>query len=455
MLKRIGDNDNLDKNLDKVSVTIGDADFNALFPGGLEYSAPVRGVWNIVHVGMLMPEAHEVFVCGASCLRGVVLTAAEMNAIDRFSTVCIREENLFDGSLEDLIVDGVSDVIAKLNPKPRVIQVYTNCIHHFAGIDFDNVYDRLEERNPDTMFMRCYMNPIMRKSGLAPDPLMRKQLYSLLKKDVKDEKLIALIGNDYRLSEASELRELIGKSDYRLIEIHDTKTVSEYQEMAKASHYITTYLPAVPAGKSIEARIGGTHHHLPISYDYDEIKAELKEIEKILFNDDKDHLDYEAKRHECEELLSKAREAVGEMPIAIDYTVAPRPLSIAKLLLDSGFKVERIYADSFTKEEESAFRYLKENYPNLEIIAVSRYEMRYVKEENADRFLALGQKAAFFTNTRHFVNEVLGSGHYGYEAIRALAQDMITAINTLSDMQNIVTVKGWGCEEEVCGRQQV
>ena len=144
MLKKIGDNCNSDINLDKVFVKIGNASFSALFPGGLEYSAPVRGVWNIVHVGMLMPEAHEVFVCGSSCLRGVVLTAAEMNAMDRFSTVNIREENLFDGSLEDLIVDGVSDVIDKLSPKPRVIQVYTNCIHHFAGIDFDNVYDRLE-----------------------------------------------------------------------------------------------------------------------------------------------------------------------------------------------------------------------------------------------------------------------------------------------------------------------
>ena len=265
---------------------------------------------------------------------------------------------------------------------------------------------------------------------------------------------VALIGNDYRLSDDSELRELINKSDYRLIEIHDTKTVKEYQQMAKASHYITTYLPAVPAGQSIVARIGGTHHHLPISYDYEEIRAELKEIEKILFNDDKDHLDYAAKEAECEAYLKKALAAVGLMPIAIDYTVAPRPLSIAKLLLDRGFKVERVYADAFTKEEESAFTYLKENYPELEIIAVSRYEMRYVKEEDADKYLAIGQKAAYFSNTRHFVNEILGSGHYGYEAIKALAQDMITAVSTLSDMENIVFIKGWGCEESVCGRQQ-
>ena len=29
---------------------------SAPFPGGLEYSAPARGVWNIVHAGMLVPQ---------------------------------------------------------------------------------------------------------------------------------------------------------------------------------------------------------------------------------------------------------------------------------------------------------------------------------------------------------------------------------------------------------------
>ena len=75
-------------------VRIADADFPAPFRSGLEYSSPARGTWNIVHTGMLIPEAHEIFVCAAGCLRGVVLTAAEMGAQDRFSTVAVRENNL-------------------------------------------------------------------------------------------------------------------------------------------------------------------------------------------------------------------------------------------------------------------------------------------------------------------------------------------------------------------------
>ena len=61
------------------SVPIKDASFPSPFISGLEYSVPARGSWTIVHVGMLVPEAHEIFVCASACLRGVVLSAAEMN----------------------------------------------------------------------------------------------------------------------------------------------------------------------------------------------------------------------------------------------------------------------------------------------------------------------------------------------------------------------------------------
>ena len=67
------------------SVKISEAKFPAPFTSGLEYGAPARGTWNIVHVGMLIPQAHQIFVCAQGCLRGVVLTAAEMGASERFS----------------------------------------------------------------------------------------------------------------------------------------------------------------------------------------------------------------------------------------------------------------------------------------------------------------------------------------------------------------------------------
>ena len=110
MLKRVS----APKEVASVGIPIGKASFPVPFHSGLEYASPARGSWNIVHTGMLIPEAHQIFVCAASCLRGVVLTAAEMGASHRFSTVEIRENNLLDGDMEYHVIEGVSEIIEKL-----------------------------------------------------------------------------------------------------------------------------------------------------------------------------------------------------------------------------------------------------------------------------------------------------------------------------------------------------
>ena len=137
MLKRI------EKPRPLAGIPIGTASFPSPFASGLEYASPARGTWNIVHTGMLIPEAHQIFVCAASCLRGVVLTAAELGLSHRFSTVEVKENNLFDGSMEELVIEGVSDIIEKLPNRPPVVLVYTSCVHHFAGRGFRGMYRRL------------------------------------------------------------------------------------------------------------------------------------------------------------------------------------------------------------------------------------------------------------------------------------------------------------------------
>lgn len=110
MLKRVGG----EIDPEGAVTTIGEADFPVPFPTGLEFNSPAHGNWNIVHTGMLMPEAIQIYVCADNCMRGVVLTAAEMNAADRFSFVIVEEENLLNGNLEDVTIEGVTDVLKKL-----------------------------------------------------------------------------------------------------------------------------------------------------------------------------------------------------------------------------------------------------------------------------------------------------------------------------------------------------
>ena len=87
-----------------ISIPAGQAEFPQPFDSGLEFNAPARGMWNIVHTGMLLPEAHQIYICARGCLRGVILTAAEMNAMDRMSWVSIEENDFFDASMEENVI---------------------------------------------------------------------------------------------------------------------------------------------------------------------------------------------------------------------------------------------------------------------------------------------------------------------------------------------------------------
>lgn len=54
-------------------------------------------------------------------MRGVVLTAAEMNAADRFSFVIVEEKDLLGGNLEDVTIEGVTDILNRLDEKPKAV----------------------------------------------------------------------------------------------------------------------------------------------------------------------------------------------------------------------------------------------------------------------------------------------------------------------------------------------
>ncbi|MBE6041771.1 MAG: nitrogenase [Clostridiales bacterium] len=455
------------------SVRIADADFPAPFRSGLEYSSPARGTWNIVHTGMLIPQAHEIYACGAGCLRGVILTAAEMGTTDRFSTIAVREHNLLDGDMEELIIEGVTDILNKLPVMPPAVLLYTSCIHHFTGTDLDMIYSELRARFPEVDFTDCYMNPIMRKSGLTPDQLMRSRLYTLLHERKINPGSAAIIGNDLPTDEDSDLVRLLREAGLKIHEITACRTYDEYQEMAESPVYISYNTDAAPGGDMLEERLGGKHHYMKLSFDYQEIDEEFDSLAGVL----EEHCSVgpdlgsglrsvlEAIRTEgrktAEEEIGKTLEMVGKTPVTIDYTFCQRPLGLARLLLDRGFNVTSVYLDAIPGNDRKDFEYLREAYPELMLHPTVHAGMRFANtasktaadsSRSEDMILAIGQKAAYFCNTNHFVNIVEGGGMIGYEAVIRTMRLMRDAYETEKDMRSLVQVKGLGCE--ICLHQE-
>lgn len=456
MLKKVNEKQNVRLSADEIPhVRIADADFPAPFRSGLEYSSPARGTWNIVHTGMLIPGSHQIYVCAAGCLRGVVLTAAEMGTMDRFSTVAIRENNLLDGDMEDLVIEGVTDIIHKLPNRPPAILVYTSCVHHFTGVDLDMIYAELRRRFPDIDFTDCYMNPIMRKSGLTPDQLMRSRLYMLLHERDIDPEAVAIIGSDLPTDEDSDLMNVLKGAGLKVHEITSCKSYDEYQQMAESRVYISYNPDAAPGGDMLSERLGGIHYALKFSFDYEEIDETFAGLAEVLGIAPRSSEEIAALRAECEKELEETKKLIGDTPVSIDYTYCPRPLGLAKLLLDHGMNVTRVYADGIPGGDRAAFDILQKEHPDLMIYPTVHPGMRFARTANAEekgeaKILAIGQKAAVFEETNHFVNVVEGGGMTGYEAVIRTCRLIREAFLEEEEMRELVQVKGLGCE--VCVR---
>lgn len=457
MLKRVGES----VFPGKTEVSIKEASFPVPFQPGLEFNSPAHGNWNIVHTGMLVPEAQQIYVCADNCMRGVVLTAAEMNAADRFSFVIVEEKDLLGGNLEDVTIEGVTDVLNRLDKKPKAVLLFTVCLHHFLGSDLDRIYGELEKRFPEIFFMRCFMDPIMQKTGPTPDQKLRLAMYDAVPEREADPGCVTVLGSDFALDEGADICRILKKNGIRLCETPACETWEDYRKLGEGSLILDCY-PAGKFGTERQAgRLGRPFLYLPGSFDYEEIETQEEQLLKTLrqcnirntlreasekMNSRITGLDIEKEIRECEEALSHTYQIIGDTPVAVDYLFHPRPLGLTKLLLIHGFQVQTVFLDSISPEEKEVFFWLKENYPELELISTVRPEMRVWPRKQSGKILAIGQKAAWFTGSRNFVNMVQGGGLWGFDGIRRTAQLMVEAFKEEKDPEDLIVRKGWGCE---------
>ncbi len=446
MLKRVGG----EVNPKGAVTTIGEAAFPVPFPTGLEFNSPAHGNWNIVHTGMLVPEAIQIYVCADNCMRGVVLTATEMNAAERFSFVTLEEENLLSGNLEDVTIEGVTDVLNKLERSPRAVLLFTVCLHHFLGCDLDRVYQELETRFPDIVFVRCFMDPIMQKHGLTPDQKLRKAIYDPLTLQEVNPRIVTLAGSDFILDENSDIKRILRKAGYVMGELPASRTWEEYRKLGTAKFFFSCYPPAKYGATMLAERLNRKHLYLPGSFDYGEIREELVRFVQELQSEQTASEELEAffQREiiHCEAAITRAGEVIGDTPIVLDYLFHPRPLGLAKLLLEHGFHVIAIYLDSIGPEEKKAFDWLQKHYPAVELRATIQAKMRVISRQSEGKVLAIGQKAAWFCGSRNFVNMVQGGGLWGFDGIRRTMQLMTEAFLEEKDPEDLIVRKGWGCE---------
>ena len=246
-------------------------------------------------------------------------------------------------------------------------------------------------------------------------------------------------------------------SGRRIWDIADCDTYDEYLKLGAAPLAISTLSVADTSAKQLTRRLNLEWLKLPIYFNESRIDSALKELgAKLGLDGGAVDKFIEESRSKAYADLKKAHEIVGDTPIAIDYTAYPYILELAELLTANDFHVERIYSDSFPKDEGECFERLKGVRPDIKVYPTIDPAMRFAagaaggsaagNSSDEGEFLAIGQKAAYFTATTHFVDIVEGGGTWGYQAISRLAELMIDARENPKDTKKTISHKGWGCE---------
>ena len=244
---------------------------------------------------------------------------------------------------------------------------------------------------------------------------------------------------------------MVENAGYAFWDLYRCRTFDDYMDMAEAKLNIVYEPLALMAAEELKKRLGQEYLYLSFSFDFDELEDNYRKLAAAL---ETEKPDFSGLQKKADEAMLRAKEVIGDTPVAVDYTFTFRILSFARMLLEYGFRVTEIYADAFAAEDEENFRWIREHFPDVIISATNRPEMRFLYhgDDAGDggterpRVLAVGQKAAYFAGTPYFVNMVEGNGYQGIAGARAMVRCIAEAYDAEKDTKDLVPRKGLGCE---------
>lgn len=451
---------------------------------GLEYTPPARGTWTIAHTPLLVPESVEVYVCPESCLRGVSLSAAEFGGLGtRFSLVVVEEEDWIRSRMEPLFIEGVSDLLRQRYERdgkyPPICFVFNSCMHQFMDTNMALIFRKLAERFPDVLFVEGNMNCTMRTTQTHYEAATNRALYkgllpvgdALRKAPPAPVRAVNVIGNYFAIDPSSELLELLGFAGYKVNDLPRVKTYEEYQQMADASLNLYTHPFGKTACEDLKKRLGTPFLEVPYCWDFDEIdRTERAVLEKVATAINASGAGervgltpivraglLDPYRHEAEQALAETAKALSGWNITIDAASTPRPFGLAALLESCGFSVTCVYADAcgpLDEDAKSRWEALaSEHGHDAETLPMIDWRMRSERPEDLFepdmQVLAIGQKAAYYSGTDHFVNLIYQSGLLGFRGVTKLCALMADAAEHEKDTEAVLSEKAIGSAEVV------
>lgn len=134
-------------------------------------------------------------------------------------------------------------------------------------------------------------------------------------------------------------------------------------------------------------------------------------------------------RARAQAAVERALAAVGDMPVIVGADASFAPFDLARELAKYGFKVQRVYGLHLKGADQQAEARLREAFPQVQV----------ARDENVDAVLqsgvadgacslGIGADAAFLAGTQRTVDIYHDEGHFGFQGIERLMNEITDAM---------------------------
>lgn len=386
-----------------------------------------------------IPESHSLYVCPQSCTRRQALRALRNGEADQMSFLQLAEADLVSGDYEGQVADAVSALLDALPQRPRVLQLYVNCVDDFVGTDGETLVAGLREQFPGVRFTLQHINPIAVDVNSEFAGKMHRGLYGLLEQPEQQDAGVNLLGSFEPLPAETELHDALaaaGAGPER--HIVSCKTFDDYLAMAASCMNVCTSRMGEGVSQDMANVFGMQRMDWRATYSLDAVAAKYAELAEMLaatgrFAGEAQDIAtamqpvLEPAREQAQAAVRRALAAVGSVPVAVDSAATFAPYDLAREMREYGFNVQVCFALHMKQGDLEARQALTERFPQVRIVENAGVDALRAVDVGSE-CLAVGEDAAQLTGARWSVDLYHDEGYFGYQGITRLMNQITAAM---------------------------
>ena len=386
-------------------------------PATLSFNSPGAEGFGVKRAALTLPDSVMLLFSPGCCGRNTsALGGPESHYGKRTYYLLLDETDIVTGRYLPRILEAAKEIVALA--KPKVLILCSTCVVALLGTDMERLCREIKA-SCQVEALAATMYALTREGHLPPMVLVRKTLYSLLKKAPKRADTVNILGFFTPLNDQCELYSLLAKVGLKHIyELSRMTSLESYQAMAQANFNLVLHPEARYAANYLKDTLEIPAIELLRTFQLSKITKQYQLLSQILEVNFNLEPYLERATKEVEEFSSKFK----GLNLALSDGVNGNPWDLTLTIQALGLNVKEIFAE-VTSQDLPWLKAIAKLSPHTKIYSNLHPSMLgYVSSTKID--IALGKAARYYHPKAYGFDFTSETQPFGYQGLQQLLKEL-------------------------------